>query len=100
VQPLVVGLPEVDDVDVGLVDGLDVALLRVDAHRNGAVDAGHGNAVTGLNAVNLKRKKSNFIKTNVVTFHRQMYKKQNAFMPKLFIFVFNSSNWSLRKSSL
>jgi hypothetical protein len=56
VQPLVVGLPEVNDVNVGLVDGLDVALLRVDAHGNSAVDASHGHTISRLNTVNLQRK--------------------------------------------
>ena len=55
-QPLVVGLPEVDDVNVCLVDGLDVALLRVDTHGNGAVDASHGHTISGLNTVNLQSK--------------------------------------------
>ncbi len=54
VQPLVVGLPKVDDVNMGLVDGLDVALLRVDAHGNGAVDTSHGHTISRLNAVNLQ----------------------------------------------
>ena len=58
-QPLVVGLPEVDDVNVGLVDGLDVALLRVDTHWNGAVDASHSNTISRLNTVNLKSKYEN-----------------------------------------
>ena len=52
-QPLVVRLPEVHDVDVGLVDRLDIALVRVDPHGHGPVDASHGNAVTGLNTVDL-----------------------------------------------
>ena len=72
-QSLVVRLPEVDDVDVGLVDGLDVALLRVDAHRNGAVDAGHGNAITRLNAVNLKEKRIIEALMLIDTFHKQAW---------------------------
>ena len=55
VEPLVVGLPEVNDVDVSLVDRLDVALGRVDPHGHGAVDAGHSDAVTRLNTVDLLR---------------------------------------------
>jgi len=62
VQPLVVGLPEVNDVNMGLVDGLDVALLRVDAHGNGAVDASHGHTISRLNAVNLQIQKKKKIK--------------------------------------
>ena len=52
-QPLVVGLPEVNNVDVSLVDRLDVALVGVHPHGHGAVDAGHSDAVTGLNTIDL-----------------------------------------------
>ena len=48
VQPLGVALPEVEHLDVGLVHGLDVAGLGVDAERDGAVDAGDFDAVTWL----------------------------------------------------
>ena len=53
VEPLVVRLPEVNDIDVGLVHGLDVSHLGVDAHRHSAINSGHGNAISGLNTVNL-----------------------------------------------
>jgi len=54
VQPLIVSLPEVDNINVGLVHRLDVALVWIDPHRNSAIDARHSNTVARLNAVHLK----------------------------------------------
>ena len=53
VKSLVVRLPEVDNIDVSLVHRLDVALMGIGPNRDGTVNAGYGNTVTGLNAVNL-----------------------------------------------
>ncbi len=51
-QTLVVNLPEMQDVDVGLEDGLDRRANRVDAHGGCPVDASDGDAVAGLDSVN------------------------------------------------
>lgn len=50
-QPLSVELTEVYNIDVGLVDRLDVALLGVNPHGGGSVDARNGHSVTGLNHI-------------------------------------------------
>ena len=52
-EPLIISLPEVNNIDVGLVHGLDVTHLRVKAHGNGAVNASHSHTVSGLDTVNL-----------------------------------------------
>ena len=51
VEALVVLLLEVQRLDVRLVDGLDVARLRVDAQRHGSIDARHFDSVARLDRV-------------------------------------------------
>ena len=48
VQPPVVRLPEVNDVDVGLVYGANVSDAGCNSQGNRAVNTGHSDTVSGL----------------------------------------------------
>lgn len=50
-QTLVIDLPEVEDVDVSLVDRTNVSHAWVDLKRLTAVDSSHSDSVTGLDFV-------------------------------------------------